>query len=86
MDSLYFTYAMLIPTAGLVIGLIIAVFVSYRKLREYTRDITIEETPINKVNKKINFSTVLALIAELVAQLQHSITSIRLDCYYGVIK
>jgi predicted histidine transporter YuiF (NhaC family) len=63
-------YAMLIPTAGLVIGLIIAVFISYRKPREYTRDITIEETSITNVNKKIIFFTVLSLIAALVAQIQ----------------
>lgn len=63
-------YAMLIPTAGLVMGLLIAVFISYRKPREYTRDITIEETTITNVNKKIIFFTVLSLIAALVAQIQ----------------
>ena len=63
-------FAMLIPTAGLVIGLLIAVFISYRKPREYTRDITIEETAITNVNKKIIFFTVLSLIAALVAQIQ----------------
>ncbi|MBW9234386.1 hypothetical protein JQK62_19385, partial [Leptospira santarosai] len=39
-------YAMLIPTGGLVVGLLIAVFFSYRKPREYERDITIEATQI----------------------------------------
>ena len=63
-------YAMLIPTAGLVIGLLIAVFISYRKPREYTRDITIEETTKINVNNKIIFFTVLSLIAALVAQIQ----------------
>ena len=63
-------YAMLIPTAGLVVGLLIAVFISYRKPREYTRDITIEETTKINVNNKIIFFTVLSLIAALVAQIQ----------------
>ena len=37
-------YAMLIPTGGLVVGLLIAIFISYRKPREYEQDITIEAT------------------------------------------
>ena len=63
-------FAMLIPTAGLVIGLLIAIFISYRKPREYTQDITIEETALTNVNKKIIFFTVLSLIAALVVQIQ----------------
>ena len=52
-------FAMLIPTAGLVIGLLIAIFISYRKPREYTQDIEIEETALTDVNKKDIFFTVL---------------------------
>jgi putative amino acid transporter len=63
-------FAMLIPTAGLVIGLLIAIFISYRKPREYAQDITIEETALTIVNKKLIFFTVLSLIAALVAQIQ----------------
>ena len=63
-------FAMLIPTAGLVIGLLIAIFISYRKPREYTQDITIEETALTNVNKKIILFTVLSLIAALVVQIQ----------------
>lgn len=63
-------YAMLIPTAGLVLGLLIAVFITYRKPREYERDVTIEETAIINVNKKDIIFTVVALIAALVAQIQ----------------
>lgn len=63
-------YAMLIPTAGLVLGLLVAVFITYRKPREYERDITIEETAIINVNKKDIIFTVVALIAALVAQIQ----------------
>ena len=61
-------FAMLIPTLGLVVGLLIAVFISYRKPRKYESEVTIGETNVVKVNKKdINF-TVVALIAALDAQ------------------
>ena len=63
-------YAMLIPTAGLVIGLLVAVFISYRKPREYTRDVTIEETTIVNFNEKVIIFTIVSLIAALVAQIQ----------------
>jgi predicted histidine transporter YuiF (NhaC family) len=63
-------YAMLIPTAGLVVGLLIAVFISYRKPREYTRDVTIEETTIVNFDKKVIILTIVSLIAALVAQIQ----------------
>lgn len=63
-------YAMLIPTGGLVVGLLIAVFFSYRKPREYERDITIETTQTILVKKKDIIFTVVALIAALVAQIQ----------------
>ena len=63
-------YAMLIPTGGLVVGLLIAVFFSYRKPREYERDITIEATQTILVKKKDIVFTIVALIAALVAQIQ----------------
>ncbi|MGE6489585.1 Na+/H+ antiporter family protein [Paenisporosarcina sp. NPDC076898] len=63
-------YAMLIPTGGLVVGLLIAVFFSYRKPREYERDITIEATQTILVKKKDIVFTIFALIAALVAQIQ----------------
>ncbi|MCZ8537658.1 Na+/H+ antiporter family protein [Paenisporosarcina quisquiliarum] len=63
-------YAMLIPTGGLVVGLLIAVFFSYRKPREYERDITIETTQTILVKKKDIIFTIVALIAALVAQIQ----------------
>ena len=63
-------YAMLIPTSGLVVGLLIAVFISYRKPREYTRDITIEETTIVNFDKKVIIFTIVSLIAALIAQIQ----------------
>ena len=63
-------YAMLIPTAGLLVRLLIAVFISYRKPREYERDLSIEETTVVNVNKKDIIFTVIALIAALAAQIQ----------------
>jgi len=61
--------AMLIPTAGLVVGLLIAVFISYRKPRKYESELTIEETVSVNVNKKDIVFTVVALIAALAAQI-----------------
>lgn len=63
-------YAMIIPTIGLVVGLLVAVFISYRKPREYTRDVTIEETTLINFDKKVIFFTIVSLIAALVAQIQ----------------
>ncbi|MGB2991329.1 MAG: Na+/H+ antiporter family protein [Paenisporosarcina sp.] len=63
-------YAMIIPTVGLVVGLLVAVFISYRKPREYTRDVTIEETTLVNFDKKVIFFTIVSLIAALVAQIQ----------------
>ncbi|MBD3110087.1 Na+/H+ antiporter family protein [Bacillus sp. AGMB 02131] len=60
--------AMLIPTLGLVVGLLVAIFFSYRKKREYeTREIVkAEEGPYSKAG--IIFA-VLSIIGALVAQL-----------------
>ena len=60
--------AMLIPTFGLVFGLIIAIFFSYRKKREYvTHDIVkVEESSYSKAG--IYFA-ILAIIGALAAQL-----------------
>jgi putative amino acid transporter len=60
--------AMLIPTAGLVVGLLIAIFFSYRKQREYkTKDIVaVEKVVYSKVG--VVFS-VLAIIGALAAQI-----------------
>lgn len=75
--------AMLIPTAGLVVGLLIAVFISYRKPREYKNGITIEETNSVKANKKDMIFTVVALIAALVAQI--STDSMIIGALAGII-
>lgn len=65
--------AMVFPVAGLFLGLIIAVFVSYRKPRDYrqTEEATsIVETPKRTASIKDVIVTVIALIAALFAQIQ----------------
>lgn len=63
-------YAMLIPTGGLVVGLLVAIFFSYRRPREYEQDITIEASEAILVSKKDIVFTIVALVAALVAQIQ----------------
>lgn len=60
--------AMLIPTAGLIVGLFIAVFISYRKPREYQTEIVPSEVRKIRVNKKDIIFTVIALLTALTAQ------------------
>lgn len=60
--------AMLIPTAGLVVGLIVAVFISYRKSRDYKDTVNIEVKRIEVKPTTIIF-TILALAAALAGQL-----------------
>ncbi|MBT2572124.1 Na+/H+ antiporter NhaC family protein [Planococcus sp. ISL-110] len=63
--------AMAIPVAGLLVGLIIAVFISYRKPRDYHKTTsTIEGTLKKTASRKDVIVTILALIAALVAQIQ----------------
>ena len=63
--------AMAIPVAGLLVGLIIAVFISYRKPRDYHKTAsTIEGTLKKTASTKDIIVTILALIAALVGQIQ----------------
>ncbi len=65
--------AMTLPVAGLFLGLVVAVFVSYRKPRDYRMvevANTIEETPKRVASVKDIIVTVIALIAALFAQIQ----------------
>lgn len=63
--------AMVIPVAGLLLGLIVAVFVSYRKPRDYHTDVSsIEGTVKKKASTKDVLVTIVALIAALIAQVQ----------------
>lgn len=61
--------AMLIPSAGLIVGLFIAVFISYRKPREYHTEIVPSEVIKIRVNKKDIIFTVIALLTALTAQI-----------------
>ncbi|PJK16377.1 sodium:proton antiporter [Chryseomicrobium excrementi] len=60
--------AMLIPTAGLVVGLIVAVFISYRKARDYNETVAVEVERVKVTPMTILF-TILALAAALAGQL-----------------
>ncbi len=60
--------AMLLPTAGLVVGLLIAIFVSYRKPRIY-EDRQVVEMERNEYSKTGIIFSFVAIIAALAAQL-----------------
>ena len=62
--------AMALPVAGLAVGLIIAVFISYRKPRDYRETSSIEETRFKKASVKDIIVTVIALGAALYAQIE----------------
>ena len=63
--------AMFIPAIGMVIGLLIAVFISYRKPRDYDREKTVSCGAVEKVEIKPwkVFAGVLAIVVGLVGQL-----------------
>ncbi|CAM3909809.1 Na+/H+ antiporter family protein [Mesobacillus thioparans] len=60
--------AMLLPTAGLVVGLLVAIFVSYRKPRIY-EDRQVVEMERNEYSKTGIIFSFVAIIAALAAQL-----------------
>ncbi|WP_172370525.1 Na+/H+ antiporter family protein [Sporosarcina jiandibaonis] len=61
--------AMVIPVLGLVIGLLIAIFISYRKPREYeNRQIEVSENIVEIKTRNLVF-TVIALIGTLAVQI-----------------
>lgn len=63
--------AMAIPVAGLALGLAVAVFISYRKPRDYhSATNNIEETRKKTASKKDIIVTIIALAAALYAQIQ----------------
>lgn len=63
--------AMAIPVGGMVLGLAVAVFISYRKPRDYrAAGNTIEEIQTKRASKKDILVTILALIAALYGQIQ----------------
>ncbi|QYK00178.1 Na+/H+ antiporter family protein [Shewanella psychrotolerans] len=61
--------AMLIPALGMILGLFIAVFISYRKPREYKEQMILAAEPEETINRRNIFVAVLAIVATLVVQL-----------------
>ena len=82
--------AMIIPAIGMFVGLFIAIFISYRKPREYGEDQAIAlaevsaaaETPARKLQLK-DFITIGAVVAALIVQLQFG--SLVLGALAGII-
>jgi len=60
--------AMLLPAVGMVVGLLVAVFISYRKPRSYVQNNKMEMTKGSYTKRGIVFS-ILAIIAALALQL-----------------
>ncbi|NMM39300.1 Na+/H+ antiporter family protein [Pseudoalteromonas arctica] len=62
--------AMIIPACGMLVGLIVAVFISYRKRRDYQHD-EVQEQATNVIveqPKKVLFVGITAVLASLAAQ------------------
>ncbi|AYV13550.1 Na+/H+ antiporter family protein [Shewanella algae] len=62
--------AMLIPAAGMLAGLLTAVFISYRKPREYREEQILAAEPETELSKRNIIIAVLAILATLLVQLQ----------------
>ncbi|MEA1855305.1 Na+/H+ antiporter family protein [Cytobacillus sp. FSL R5-0569] len=62
--------AMLLPALGMVVGLIIAVFISYRKPRDYHQSSEIIETETVSYSRRGVLFAVLSIIIALVVQIQ----------------
>ncbi|QQX78651.1 Na+/H+ antiporter family protein [Shewanella sp. KX20019] len=61
--------AMLLPALGMITGLLIAVFITYRKPREYEEQLILTAEPEEGVNKRNIAIAMIAIIATLVTQL-----------------
>jgi putative amino acid transporter len=62
--------AMLLPAAGMIFGLLLATFVTYRKPREYSEEKILANEPEHKeINKRHVYIAVVAIFAALGAQL-----------------
>lgn len=80
-DVAQVSLAMLLPVSGMILGLFIAVFISYRKPREY--DVTIEELTtkeivahIGNIKSRQIIASIIAIIATFTTQLMTSSTII----------
>ncbi|WP_298772161.1 Na+/H+ antiporter family protein [uncultured Shewanella sp.] len=61
--------AMLLPAIGMIVGLLIAVFISYRKPREYSESAILKAEPEEKIQKKNIIIAVTAILSALTVQL-----------------
>ncbi|MCF1427980.1 MAG: Na+/H+ antiporter family protein [Shewanella sp.] len=61
--------AMMLPALGMLLGLLTAVFISYRKPREYNEQQILLAEPEEKINKRNIVIALLAIIATLSVQL-----------------
>ncbi|BAJ01752.1 Na+/H+ antiporter family protein [Shewanella violacea] len=61
--------AMMIPAMGMVTGLLVAVFISYRKPREYKEEQILVAEPEETVNKRNIVIAIIAIASTLVVQL-----------------
>ncbi|MGL5360322.1 MAG: Na+/H+ antiporter NhaC family protein, partial [Shewanella sp.] len=62
--------AMLIPAAGMLVGLLCAVFISYRQPRQYDEAQVLAAEPEESLNKRNIAIAALAILATLIVQLQ----------------
>ncbi|TFE03781.1 Na+/H+ antiporter family protein [Jeotgalibacillus salarius] len=61
--------AMLIPTAGMILGLLVAIFISYRKTREYdNRRVSLQDGDAKTITTKDLIVTIIAIVAALIIQ------------------
>ncbi|WP_025822504.1 Na+/H+ antiporter family protein [Shewanella marina] len=63
------THAMLIPALGMFVGLLIAVFISYRKPREYNEEQILAVEPEDGINKRNITIALIAIASTLAVQL-----------------
>lgn len=62
--------AMILPAVGMIVGLLIAIFISYRKPRIYHEESsTVETTEFKKVNKRHILVALVSIVATLTTQL-----------------
>ncbi|QYJ77243.1 Na+/H+ antiporter family protein [Shewanella sp. FJAT-52076] len=62
--------AMLIPALGMILGLLIAVFISYRKPRSYVEEQILAAEPEERIHGRSLIIAVVAIVATLVVQLE----------------
>ncbi|MGI2261223.1 Na+/H+ antiporter family protein [Shewanella sp. GXUN23E] len=61
--------AMMLPALGMLLGMLTAVFISYRKPREYNEQEILRAEPEEKINKRNIVIALLAIVATLSVQL-----------------